>query len=382
LYARYAQLLGQDVPIPEDGYQGEYMIAYAQQLLDAERDRFLAMDRQAAVDEIQALGRGIVVDALRTELGKMNVTFDNWFSEQTLHDQGLVVQALDYLDERGELDRHDGAVWFKASNYPKNEKDEVVIKSDGSPTYFAADIAYHYDKFLVRKFDRVIDVWGVDHQGHVARMAAMMEAFGLDPNRLVIVMHDFVNLVRDGKEVKLSKRAGNLVTASDVVDEVGSDAVRFNLLTRSPESTIEFDLDLAIAATNENPVFYVQYSHARICSILTRAEEIDLKLFGLDAAERGNLLRLLSHPSELSLLRKMLELEEQIEQAVEKLSPHNLTQYSIDLGKSFSAFYRDCKVIEPDQLDQSRARLLLCEASRIVLAKVLHLMGIRAPESM
>ncbi len=380
LYARYAQLLGQDAPIPEDGYQGDYMIGYAQQILDAEGDRFLSMDRRAAIDEIQALGRGIVVDALQTELGKMNVTFDNWFSEQSLHDEGLVEQSLSYLDDRGEIDRHDGAVWFKASHYPKNDKDEVVIKSDGNPTYFAADIAYHYDKFLVRKFDQVIDVWGVDHQGHVARMAAMMEAFGLDPDRLTIVMHDFVKLVRDGQEVKLSKRAGNLVTVNDVVDEVGPDALRFNLLLRGPESTIDFDLDLAVTETSDNPVFYVQYSYARIRSMLAKAKT---EGFDVDALSGDNVdLSLLTDPAELALIRKMMELEEQIELAIEKLSPHNLTHYAIDLAKTFTAFYRDCLVINAENPQLTRARLYLCLSAQIVLAKVLGLLGISAPDTM
>jgi len=380
LYARYAQLLGKDEAVPEDGYQGEYMIDYAQQILDAEGDRFLAMDRTAAVNEMQALGRGIVVDALRTELGKMNVTFDNWFSEQTLHDEGLVEQSLSYLDDRGEIDRHDGAVWFKASNYPKNDKDEVVIKSDGNPTYFAADIAYHYDKFLRRNFDHVIDVWGVDHQGHVARMAAMMEAFGLDPERLTIVMHDFVKLVRDGQEVKLSKRAGNLVTVNDVVDEVGPDALRFNLLLRGPESTIEFDLALAVTETSDNPVFYVQYSYARISSMLAKAEN---EGFDVGALNGNNVdLSLLTDPAELALVRKMMELEEQIELAIEKLSPHNLTHYAIDLAKTFTAFYRDCLVVNAENPELTRARLYLCLSAQIALAKVLGLLGISAPDTM
>ncbi len=380
LYARYAQLLGQDIAVPDDGYQGEYMIDYARQIVDAEGDRFLAMDQEVAVEEIQALGRGIVVEALQAELGKMNVTFDNWFSEQTLHDQGLVEQALSYLDERGEIDRHDGAVWFKASNYPKNEKDEVVIKSDGYPTYFAADIAYHYDKFLNRNFDRVIDVWGVDHQGHVARMSAMMEAFGLDPDRLTIVMHDFVKLVRDGQEVKLSKRAGNLVTVNDVVDEVGPDALRFNLLLRGPESTIDFDLDLAVQETSDNPVFYVQYSYARISSILAKAKNEGFDVENLNADNVD--LSLLTEPAELALIRKMMELEEQIELAIEKLSPHNLTHYAIDLAKTFTAFYRDCHVISPEDPELTKARLYLSLSAQIVLAKVLGLLGITAPETM
>ena len=256
-----------------------------------------------------------------------------------------------------------------------------MVRTNGLPTYFASDIAYHYDKFIRRGFDHVINVWGVDHQGHVPRMAAMMQAFGLDPARLTILMHDLVKLIRNGQEVKISKRAGNIITIRDVVDEVGADAVRFNLLTRSPESTLEFDLDLAVAQSNENPVYYVQYSHARICSILARAAEEGFETDQLpsDAAE---VVTLLTHPAEVSLLRKLLELEEQIELAIDKLSPHNLTYYAIELARTFNAFYRDCKVVDPEHRALSQARLLLCRATRTVLAKVFKLMGVRAPESM
>ncbi|MDQ3250462.1 MAG: arginine--tRNA ligase, partial [Chloroflexota bacterium] len=381
LYARYAQKLGQDEPIPEPGYKGEYMLDYAQNVIDAHGDHFLQMDKPQALRELNPIGHELVITELKTELARIGVHFDNWFSEQSLYAAGLVEQALNYLDERGELVRRDGAVWFVASKYPKNDKDEVVIRSNGMPAYFASDIAYHYDKFVRRQFDQVIDVWGVDHQGHVPRMAAVMQALGLDPARLTIVMHDLVKLVRNGQEVKLSKRAGNLVTINDVVDEVGADALRFNLLTRSPESTIEFDLDLAVAQGNENPVYYVQYSHPRILSILAKAAEagFDVNL-AADAADMS--LGLLTHPSELALIRKLLELEEQIEQAVEKLSPHNLTHYAIELTKSFNAFYRDCHVVDLDNRPLSAARLLLCQAMRVGLVRVLGLMGVSAPLSM
>ncbi|HXF63610.1 MAG TPA: arginine--tRNA ligase [Caldilineaceae bacterium] len=381
LYARYAQLLGKDVPLPEEGYPGEYILDYARTLIAEHGDRFLHMPREEAIAALRPLGRAIVLHDLEASLQRIGVTFDNWFSEKSLYDAGLVEQALAYLDQRGELIRRDGAVWFTASRYPKNDKDEVVVRSNGAPTYFAGDIAYHYDKFIRRKFDRVVNVWSVDHQGHIPRMAAMMQAFGLDPDRLVILMYDLVKLIRNGQEVKLSKRSGNLVTLDEVVDEVGADAIRFNLLTRSPESTIEFDLDLAVAQSNENPVYYVQYSHARICSILARAREEGFDPEALPAAEDAG-LHLLAHPSELALLRKLLELEEQIELAVEKLSPHNFTHYALELARTFNAFYRDCKVVDPAQPQLSNARLLLCRASRIVLAKVLGLMGVSAPVSM
>ncbi len=380
LYARYLQQFGRDEPVPEKGYPGAYMIDYARRVVERVGDSLLALDRDAALAAIRPIGRDIVLADLHEELSKIGVSFDNWFSEQSLYDEGLVQQALDYLDSRGEIARRDGAVWFLASNYPKNDKDEVVVRSNGAPTYFASDIAYHYDKFIRRGFDRVVNVWAVDHQGHVPRMNAMMQAFGLDPDRLVILMYDLVKLLRNGQEVKLSKRAGEIITIGEVVDDVGVDAVRFNLLTRSPESGIEFDLDLAVQQSNDNPVYYVQYGHARICSILARAVETGFDVDTISGA--GGSLRLLTHPSELALLRKMIELEEQIDLAVDKLSPHNLTHYAIDLTRAFSAFYRDCKVIDADAPELSRARLQLSRACRVVVAKVLALIGVSAPASM
>ncbi len=339
------------------------------------------IEQADALALIKPIGEDLVVTDLQAELRRIGIHFDHWFSEQSLYDDGLVEQVLDYLEKRGELAHRDGAVWFLASNYPKNDKDEVIIRSNGVPTYFASDIAYHYDKFIRRGFDHVVDVWAVDHQGHVPRMAAVMQAFGLDPSRLTILMYGLVKLVRDGQEVKISKRNGNLLTISDVVDEVGADAMRFNLLTRSPESTIEFDLDLAVAQSNDNPVFYVQYSHARICSILVRAQAEGFVVDDLPADEAGD-IALLKHPAELALIRRLLELEEQIEMAVEKLSPHNLTYYAIELARTFNGFYRDCKVVDANLRELSQARLLLSRACRGVLAKVLTLIGVRAPESM
>jgi arginyl-tRNA synthetase len=377
LYARYAQLLGRDEAIPEDGYAGDYMIGYAQTIIDQHGDRFLHMARAQAINELKQLSKELVVSALQEEVAKLGIAYDRWFREQSLYDSGLVDDVLGKLRSQGDIGEHDGATWFLASKYPKVDKDEVVIRSNGMPTYFASDIAYHYDKFVVRGFDHVVNIWGVDHQGHVPRMAAVMAALGLDPARLTIVLHGLVKLLRNGEEVKLSKRRGLLVTIGDVVDEVGADAVRFNLLTRGPESTIEFDLDLAVAQSNENPVFFVQYSHARICSILVKAEET-----GLITAEGAPPIERLTHPSELALIRKLLELEEQIELAVEKLSPHNLTHYAVELAKVFNGFYRDCKVVDAADLSLSAARLQLCEATRVGMVKTLKLLGISAPTSM
>jgi arginyl-tRNA synthetase len=381
LYARYLQLFGRDEPVPAEGYQGEYMIGYAQQIIDAEGERFLAMDRTDAVEALKPIGEAIVIAALQEELGKLGVRFDRWFREQSLYDDGLVQFVLQKLRSQGDLAERDGAVWFLASNYRAKDKDEVLIRSTGAPTYFASDIAYHYEKFVRRDFDHVVNVWSVDHQGHVPRMASVMQALGLDPARLTILLYGLVKLIRDGQEVRLSKRKGAILSIGEVVDEVGPDAVRFNLLTRGPESTIEFDLDLAKAQNDENPVFYVQYSHARICSIIAKALETSLGSEGeQDAAQIDTTL--LSHPAELALIRKLLELEEQIELAVEKLSPHNLTHYALELGRTFSAFYRDCRVVDPQNEQLSAARLVLCRAAQVGLKKTLALIGVSAPESM
>lgn len=380
LYARYAQLLGRDEPVPADGYQGEYMLDYAQKVVARYGDYFLHMPADQALAELRPIGEEIVVSALQDELGSMGVYFDRWFREQSLYDDGLAYQVLDQLRAQGDLLDKDGAIWFQAHNYTKGAKDEVVIRSSGAPTYFASDIAYHFDKFVRRGFDQVVNVWAVDHQGHIPRMNAVMQALHLDPQRLTILTYGLVKLVRDGQEVKLSKRRGNLLTIADVVAEVGADAVRFNLLTRGPDSTIEFDLDLAVQQSNDNPVFYVQYSHARICSILAKAAEQGFTATDTPATTQE--FRLLAHPSELALIRKLLELEEQIELSVEKLSPHNMTHYAVELAKIFNSFYRDCRVVDPGQPALSRVRLVLCQAARTGLAKTLGLIGVSAPESM
>ncbi len=382
LYARYLQLHGQEATIPEGGYNGAYMLDYARQIQAEVGDRYLTIPRFEALQEMRAKGRAIVLADLQDELGLIGVKFDRWFSEKSLYDEGLVEQVLSDLTETGDIGEWDGARWFLASKYPKNEKDEVVVRTNGMPTYFASDIAYHYDKFVRRGFDRVVNVWAVDHQGHVPRMGAIMAALGLEPERLVIVLYNLVKLIRDGQEVKMSKRSGDFLTLREVAEEVGADAVRFLLLTRSPESGVDFDMDLAVAQKNDNPVYYVQYGHARICSILEKAAGEGMPTAAQPQPGDADALALLVHPAELDLVRKILELEEQIDFAVEKLSPHNLTHYALDLARTFSSFYEQCRVVDGDQPALTRARLLLSLAARTALARVLGLMGMAAPESM
>ncbi|MXX26794.1 MAG: arginine--tRNA ligase [Caldilineaceae bacterium SB0668_bin_21] len=390
LYVCYIQLCEEldgltkrNLEIPEGGYQGAYLHDYAKLVRERRGDRLAHLEPGEARAELREDGREIVVRDIEDELASMGVTFDRWFSEKSLYDEGLVDQLLEQLSDKGEVIKRDGALWFLASSYPGNEKDEVVVRSNGAPTYFASDIAYHYDKFVRRKFDRVINVWAVDHQGHIPRMGAVMRALELDPERLKILLYNLVKLIRDGQEVKMSKRSGDILTVREVVEEVGPDAVRFMLLTTSPERSIDFDMSLAVQRKNENRVYYVQYGHARICSLLQRAAQSGHQNPEKVPDDAAEIVGLLSDPAELTLIRRMLEMEEQIELAVDRLSPHNLTYYAEDLTKTFSVFYENCQVLHSDvPRDLARARLLLVLAAKTALSRVLNLMGMSAPEEM
>jgi arginyl-tRNA synthetase len=306
----------------------------------------------------------------------MNVHYDNWFSEQSLYDEGLFEHIMSLLRQGDHLYVADGAVWFNATALG-GDKDEVIIRSNGQPGYFASDPAYHYNKFVQRGFDWVIDVWGADHQGHVPRMKAMMEALNLDPERLTLYIYQMVTLVDSGEQVRLSKRAGTQVDLRELLDDIGPDAARFFLVSRAADSQMELDLGLARQQSDENPVYYVQYGHARIASILRYAEE-------QGRSDEGGDVSLLSHPSELALIRKMLEMPEVVALAAENLAPHHLTYYAQDLAASFHAFYRDCRVVSSDPADAelTRARLRLAKAAKAVLARSLSLLGVSAPEAM
>ncbi len=378
LWRRYQQLHGLDVSIPPDGYPGAYVIDYARAIQAEHGDSLLSLSEAEAIPVFRRLGLALVTAELADDLAQMGVTFDEWFSEQSLYDSSVFARVQAILQEQGDLYEKDGAIWFRASRYlPKSDRDEVFLRSNGEPGYYASDIAYHYHKFVVRGFDWVIDVWAVDHQNQAARMPAMLLALGIDPKRLSIVLYDLVTLKRGGVEVKISKRSGDLITMREVLDEVGSDAARFFLLSYSNEARIDFDLDLAVAQSAENPVYYVQYAHARVASILRKAAAQGLHSEGAD-------LSLLTHPAELALLQKMLQLGEVILEAVRHLAPHHLPHYALDLARTFTAFYDACRVIssDPAERELTRARLRLVEAVKITLAHVLDLMGMTAPETM
>ena len=376
LYARYAQALGRDEPIPERGYRGTYMIELGRQIAEEVGDKFLNMPRAEAIPAIGEIGLRKILQGIEEDLALMGIRYDSWFSERSLYEDSTFEEAMAILRRGGYVEEREGAVWFTATSLGGG-KDEVLIRSDGSPGYFASDIAYHYDKFVKRGFDWVIDVWGADHQGHVPRMKAMMRALGLDPDRLTIIIYQLVTLRRGGEVVRLSKRTGDIITLREVLEEVGPDAVRFFLLARAADSQMDFDLDLAVEQSAENPVYYIQYAHARIASILRYAQER-----GIDFADGD--VSLLRHPMELALIRRMLLLPEVVEQAAENLAPHHLAYYAQDLAGVFHSFYKECRVVSSDPADAelSKARLKLVSAAKIVFAKVLGLMGMTAPEKM
>jgi arginyl-tRNA synthetase len=373
LYARYQQCLGVDAEMPSDGYMGNYMVDLAGKIIDKEGKRFLKMPRDNALSELGAIGVAEIMGMIRRDLELLGVEFDVWFSEQSLYDNGQYEKTMKLLRDDGHVAEKENATWFISSALGE-DKDSVLIRSDGSPTYFASDIAYHYNKFLERQFDTVIDIWGADHQGHVSRMIAVVNALGINPERLKIIICQLVTLRRGQEIVRVSKRSGDIITLREVIDEVGSDACRFVFLSRSADAQMDFDLELAKKQSVDNPVYYVQYAHARIASILRLAKEE-----GIDYV-RGDVSLLTTEP-ELTLIRRMILLPEVLELVASTLEPHHLPYYAQDLATIFHSFYKQCRVVSKNQ-ELTWARLKLVKAAQIVLARTLHLMGMTAPESM
>jgi arginyl-tRNA synthetase len=381
--ARYLQALGRPAEVPQDGYQGAFLADLGRELAAEHGESFLEQDHDEAVARLARIAVERIVALHRADMDALGVRFDTWFREQPLHDAGEVEAVIDLLRQRGYVVEREGAVWFSSTTLG-DDKDNVLIRSNGVPGYLAADIAYHYDKLVRRGFDRVIDVWGADHQGHVSRMKAAVQAIGVDPDRLTIIIHQLVTLREGGEVVKLSKRTGRIIALADVIEEVGRDACRFLFLARAPESQMEFDLDLARQQSFENPVYYVQYAHARTASILDLARQR-----GVDWAEGASTApATLEHPAELALARLLLRYPEVVYDAAAQLQPHHLTHYALELGRSVSAFYRDCRVLPSERTPDdpppavSVARLRLVAATKQVLRNVLTVIGVSAPEHM
>ena len=373
LYARYRQGLGDNVEMPAEGYLGTYMVDLANEIIAEEKDRFLKLPEAQGMAQLGELGLKKILDSTREDLDLLRVEFDVWFSEQSLYKNGQFEKVMELLRKGGYIAEKENATWF-VSTALGEDKDNVVIRGDGSPTYFAADIAYHYNKFIERQFDRVIDIWGADHQGHVSRLKAVVGALGIDPKRLELIVHQMVTLKRGGELVRVSKRSGDIITLREVIDEVGTDACRFFFLARTADSQMDFDMELAKQQSTDNPVYYVQYAHARIASILRLADEK-----GID--DSGGDVTLLTTEPELTLIRKMLLLPEMVELITQTLEPHHLTYYAQDLATVFHSFYKQCRVVSDDE-PLTKARLKLVKAAKIVLGRTLTLMGMTAPEQM
>ncbi|MBT9160182.1 MAG: Arginine--tRNA ligase [Dehalococcoidia bacterium] len=368
LYARYREVFGLPAQIPADGYRGEYMIQIARRIAAERGDVFLE-----SKEDVGRIGAEIIIDSIKDDLDFLGVQFDVWFSEQTLYDSGKFERVLAMIKHDNHVEERDGALWFVSTGLGE-DKDNVLIRSTGAPTYFASDIAYHYNKFLERGFDKVIDVWGADHQGHVSRMKAAVNALGVSPERLQIIISQMVSLRRGEEHIRVSKRTGDIITLREVLDEVGPDVCRFFFLARSANSQMDFDLELAKKESMDNPVYYVQYGHARITGILRLAGER-----GIDYA-KGD-VSLLTEDAELGLIRKLLLFPETLDLVANNLEPHHLPHYAQDLATAFHIFYEKCRVITEDE-PLTLARLKLVEATRIVLARTLRLMGMSAPERM
>ena len=374
--ARYRQSFGKDAPMPSNGYMGEYITELAQEIADAEGERFLHLSESQSIREIGDLGREKMVSLIREDLSQIGVEFDNWFSERSLFTAGEYDTALGSLREQGYLSQREDALWFNSTMLGE-EKDNVVVRSSGEPTYFASDIAYHYNKFVARSYDAVVNIWGADHQGHVPRMKAAVQGLGIDPDRLTILIAQMVTLKRGNEVVRASKRTGDFVTLRELADEVGSDACRYFFLARTASTQMEFDLELAKKESSENPVYYVQYAHARNAGILNLARERNIDWSKGDVS-------LLKDPSELALVRAMLRLPELVQQMARTLEPHHLPHFTMELAQAFHGFYENCRVISanPEDADVTLARLKLVESAQIVFRRSLELMGMNAPERM
>jgi arginyl-tRNA synthetase len=373
LFARYKQNAGNDVPLPEDGYFGNYMIDLAKEINDSEGKRLEKLDNDELILELGEIGIKRMLKQIEDDLKLIGVEFDVWFSERSLRESGLYNTVVQMLEKNNHLDKREKALWLVSSALGE-DKDNVLVRSDGTPTYFAYDIAYHYQKFVHRKFDTVIDIWGADHQGHVSRMKTAIGALGINPDKLKILICQLVTLKRGNEIVRVSKRSGDLITLKEVVNEVGPDACRFVFLSRSADSQMDFDLELAKKQSNENPVYYVQYAYARIASILRLAEEKHIDYSNGD-------VNMLDSEWEISLIKKMVLLPEIIETALLNLAPQHLPYYAMELATEFHVFYKQCRVITEDE-KMTAARLKLVKSAQVILGNILNLMGMNAPETM
>ncbi len=378
VYARYMNVFGKDVVFPDNGYRGDYILDIAKEIAEKEGGRFASLPAEEALPFFIEYASGSILKGIELDLKDFGVTFDRWFSEKELFKGGKVEKTIDKMRSKGLIYEKDGALWFKTTLFG-DDKDRVLKKADGSTTYFASDIAYHEDK-LERGFERIIDVWGADHHGYKPRIEAFIKAHGEDGKKLDVVLVQLVSLLRGGEKVSMSTRAGEFVTLRDVIDEVGSDAARFFFLLRKSDAQLEFDLELAKKQTPENPVFYVQYAYARICSIFSVAEQRGIAVPSFDEAD----LALLSLDEEIELIKSITMYPEMIESCAAGLAPHHLVFYLQELVSLFHSYYNKNRVVseQPEEMPLTLARLFMCGALKTVIKNALGVLGITAPEKM
>lgn len=377
LEARYLQIFKgeENVEFPEDAYHGEDIITHAKAYADANGDKLVNLSSEERQQALVDYALPINIGNLSTDLGRYRINYDVWFKESVLHPDGIT-QAIEKLKANNMAYEKEGAIWYKATEYGA-EKDDVLVRANGIPTYFAADIAYHYNKFQTRGFDKVINVWGADHHGHVARLKGSMDAIGLDGSKLDIVLMQLVRLMKDGEPYRMSKRSGKAITLTNLLDEVPLDAARFFFIMREPGSPLDFDLDLAVEESNNNPVFYVQYAHARICSIIKNLAAQGDTVMKLSQDQ----LDVLTQSEERELIRKLAQLPQEIIESAVRYDPARISTYSSEVAALFHKFYGNCKVnCEESELKQ--ARLSLCAGTAIVLRNCLSILKIDAPEVM
>ena len=370
--ARYLELLGQKVEFPENGYHGADIIDTAKRIVDRDGDKYLNLPAEERLKIFQDLAYKEKLAALKEDLSDFRVEFDKWFSERTLHPDAIN-SAIELLKEKGAVYEKDGALWLKSTEYG-DDKDRVIIRDNGEPTYLAADIAYHKNKYD-RGFGTLINLWGADHHGYICRVKASMQALGYDPEKLKIMLLQMVALYRNGELVKMSKRTGESITMRELMEEVGTDAARFFFLMRSIDSQLDFDLDLAKKKSSDNPVYYIQYAHARICSIFRQTSEAGLTI------EDKPQFNLLTHSTEIDLINKIAEYEEEVERSAEEFAPQRIARYGHDLAALFHSFYRECRILGVENKLAS-ARLALVKVTAHVIKHSLGLLGVSAPESM
>ncbi|WP_188456866.1 arginine--tRNA ligase [Virgibacillus oceani] len=372
--ARYLQALNKDAAMPEDGYHGSDIIEIGKTLALEYGDKWVNMEREERLAFFKEYGLDFELGKIKKDLADFGVAFDSWFSERSLYKEDKVTNALKTLEDGGYIYEKDGATWFRSTDFG-DDKDRVLIKQDGTYTYLTPDIAYHQNK-LERGFDKVINVWGADHHGYIPRMRAAIQALGYSRDKFEVKIIQMVNLFENGEKLRMSKRTGKAVALRELMEEVGVDAVRYFFVTRSNDSQLDFDLNLARSQSNDNPVFYVQYAHARICTMLKQAVE---KGF---AAEEKYDASLLTAEKEIDLLKKLGEFPQMIADAAEKHTPHKVTQYVFDLASLLHSFYNAEKVLDQGNPELTKARIALMKAVRITIANGLKLIGVTAPEKM